>query len=134
MEPRKVLIKLAAMLTVALAACGGKEGPQGPTGPAGPPGVPNRNAIYCSSVGDASLAVGSRVTRDRERVADFPIEGSCSSGTLPGNYYLAQSQPFAWDNHGASPAQWICTWHAGPGDAFVDTIVGTSAWICCVPP
>jgi hypothetical protein len=127
-------VLLTIVTAAVLAGCGGSEGPQGPPGPQGPAGVPNRKAIYCRSVGDATLAGGYTLTASCDAAADFPVEGSCSSGTLPGNYYLGQSQPFAWDNNGASPAQWVCAWHAGTGDALVPTINGTSAWICCVPP
>ena len=125
---------IAIVAATSLAGCGGSEGPQGPQGPPGPAGVANRKGIYCRNVGDATLVGGYTLVVSCDAAADFPVEGSCSSGTLPGNYYLGQSQPFAWDSAGTAPAEWICAWHAGTGDALVATINGTTAWICCVPP
>ena len=131
MAKRRGLCTVSAVILV-LISCG--RGPQGPTGATGPAGVPNRDAVYCRSVSDATLAGGYTLTAACDAAADFPVEGSCSSGGLPQHYYLAEDQPFAWDNKGASPAEWVCTWDPGNGDSLVDSIPGTSAWICCVPP
>jgi hypothetical protein len=128
------LLTLVATIATALAACGGKEGPQGPAGAPGPAGVSNRNAIYCRSVGDATLATGYALTVACDANTHLPLEGSCSSGTLPANYRLARDEPVGWNNQGAAPASWACSWRPGTGDTLVDTIAGTSAWICCVPP
>jgi len=126
----------AILCTVVVAilsiSCG--RGPEGPAGATGPAGVANRDAIYCVTVTDATLANGYSLTAACSAAADLPLEGSCSSGTLPQHYYLAENEPFAWDNKGASPATWVCKWDPGTGDTLVDTITGTSAWICCVPP
>jgi hypothetical protein len=130
MPTRTLLLTMA----VAAVACGGKEGPQGPTGPPGSPGVPNRNGIYCRGVGDATRANGYTLTVSCDAAAHFPLEGSCSSSTLPGNYRLARDEPVGWDSQGTLAASWVCSWLPGLTDALVDTIPGTSASICCVPP
>lgn len=129
-----LLLTVVAFIALALTACGGKEGPQGPAGPTGPAGVSNRNAIYCRSVGDATLASGYTLTVSCDAAAHFPVEGSCASSTLPGNFKLARDEPVGWNNQGAAPASWVCSWRAGVVDTLLDPLAGTSAWICCVPP
>lgn len=134
MTIKMFLMAAASSVAMVLSGCGGTEGPRGAAGPTGPPGTPNRNAIYCRNAGDATLAGGYTLTATCDAAADFPLEGACSSGTLPGKYYIARNEPVGWNNQGAAPGTWVCTWRAGTNDVVVDTIAGTVAWICCVPP
>lgn len=128
---KNALLWLAA--TLVLSACGGDEGPAGPPGPAGVPGQPNRNDIYCRVANTATLAGSMTLTASCDAATDVPLSGSCSSGTLPAGHHLARNAPDGWDNDGAVPASWVCSWRPEVGAAIVDSIPGTTATICCVP-